>query len=205
MFLTINPDNPDERKIQQVVKCLTDGGIIIYPTDTVYGIGCDILNHKAVERVCRMRHLNPEKVRLTFICKDISQMAAYAQQIDNEIFRFIKRLVPGPYTFILKAAKSVPKIFKNRKNTLGVRIPQNPIALAIVEHLGRPILSASLKIDDESTPYLTDPEDIKDTFENQVDIVIDGGIGGTEPSTVVDCTVIPPELVREGLGKLDIQ
>lgn len=203
MLLKINQDNPEKRKIQKVGAILRDGGIIIYPTDTVYGIGCDIFNAKAVERICKIRGLDPAKARLSFICKDISQIASYAHQIDNEIFRLMKQHLPGAFTFVLKSNNKVPKMFKNKRRTIGVRIPDNNIVHAIVEELDRPILTASLKSDDEILEYFTDPIDIHNDFEKLVEIVIDGGIGGNVPSTIVDCTSTPAIVIREGAGKLD--
>lgn len=202
MLLKINPDNPEGRKIKQVVESLQDGGIIIYPTDTVYGLGCDIFNPKAVEKICRLRGLKPEKAMLSFICEDISQIADYAYQIDNEVFKVLKKNLPGPFTFVLRANNTVPKLFKNRKRTIGVRIPENNIARNIVKELGRPILSISLKSDDEILEYFTDPIDIFDDFKKLVDIVIDGGIGNNNPSTVVDCTGDDLEVIRQGVGIL---
>lgn len=203
MLLRINPDNPEGRKIRQVIECLQDGGIIIYPTDTVYGLGCNIFNHKAVERICRLRKLNPVKARLSFICKDISQIAEYAQQIDNQVFRLIKKNLPGPFTFVLRSNNQVPKMFKNRKRTIGVRIPANNIAKAIVTGLNHPILSTSLKSEDEILEYFTDPLDIYDDFKNQADLVIDGGIGKNIPSTIIDCTDSSLQIIREGAGVLE--
>lgn len=202
MLLRINPDNPEGRKINQVVDILKEGGVIVYPTDTVYGLGCDIFNPKAVERICRLRGLKPEKAMLSFICKDISQIAEYAFQIDNEIFKILKRNLPGPFTFVLKSNNQVPKLFKNRKRSIGVRIPDNRIAQAIVEELGRPILSLSLKSDDEILEYFTDPIDIFDDFKKLTDVVIDGGIGSNVPSTVVDCMGDEIVVIRQGAGEL---
>lgn len=202
MLLKINQDNPEGRKIKQVVESLQEGGIIIYPTDTVYGLGCDIFNPKAVEKICRLRGLKPEKAMLSFICEDISQIADYAYQIDNDVFKALKKNLPGPFTFVLRANNTVPKLFKNRKRTIGVRIPENNIARNIVKELGRPILSISLKSDDEILEYFTDPIDIFDDFKKLVDIVIDGGIGNNNPSTVVDCTGDDLEVIRQGAGKL---
>lgn len=204
MLLRINPDNPEGRKIQKVVECLEQGGIIIYPTDTVYGLGCNIFDNKAVERICRLRNLDPVKARLSFICKDFSQVSEYTHQIDNQIFRLMKKNLPGPFTFVLRSSNQVPKMFKNRKKTVGVRIPDNNIVISIVETLGHPILTASLKSDDEVLEYFTDPQDIYEDFKNQVDIVIDGGIGKNVPSTVVDCTDTEPLIIREGAGTLEL-
>lgn len=202
MLLKINPDNPEGRKIRQVAETLADGGIIIYPTDTVYGLGCDISNSDAVTRICRIRGLEPEKAMLSFICKDISQISQYTPPLDNTIFKLMKKNLPGPFTFVLHSNNQVPKMFKNRKRTIGVRVPGHNIPLAIVEELGRPILTTSLKSDDEVLEYFTNPEDIYDDFKKIVDIVIDGGICGNNPSTIVDCTGDLPEIIRKGAGDL---
>jgi tRNA threonylcarbamoyl adenosine modification protein (Sua5/YciO/YrdC/YwlC family) len=203
MLLRINPDNPEGRKIAQVAEILDRGGIMIYPTDTVYGIGCDIFNKKAVDRICKLRGLDPVKARLSFICNDLAQVAEFTQQIDNQVFRLMKKNLPGPFTFVLNSNNQVPKLFKNRKRTVGVRIPDNNICSSIVEALGRPILTTSLKSDDEILEYFTDPIDIYEDFKKLVDVVIDGGIGNNQPSTVVDCTDIEPAVLREGAGKLE--
>jgi tRNA threonylcarbamoyl adenosine modification protein (Sua5/YciO/YrdC/YwlC family) len=202
MLLEIHPENPDARKIQQAVKILEKGGIIIYPTDTVYGIGCDIFNQKAVDKICKLRGLNPVKARLSFICKDIAQIAEYAKQIDNETFRLMKKNTPGAFTFVLNSSNEVPKMFKNKKRTIGVRVPDNNIVLELVEQLGRPILTTSLKNDDEILEYFTDPIDIFEDFKNQVNLVIDGGIGGNVASTVIDCTKGEFDILREGAGEI---
>lgn len=204
MLLKINPDNPEGRKIRHAVESLEKGGVIIYPTDTVYALGCDINDNKAVDRICKLRGLDPTKAHLSFICKDISQAAEYAQQIDNQVFRLMKKHLPGPFTFVLNSNNQVPKMFKNRKRTIGVRVPDNNICIAIVEELGRPILTASLKSDDEILEYFTDPIDIYEDYKKLVDLVIDGGIGGNVPSTVVDCTGAEPLIIREGTGVLEV-
>ncbi len=203
MLLNINSENPQGRKIDQVVEILEKGGVMIYPTDTVYALGCDIFNQKAVERICRIRGLNPTKAMLSFMCSDISQISDFTAQIDNQIFRLMKRHLPGPFTFVLKSNNKVPKLFKNRKQTVGVRVPDNGIVQALLGRLGRPILTTSLKSDDEILEYFTDPIDIYDDFKNLVDVVIDGGIGGNVASTVVDCTDTEPLILREGAGVLD--
>ena len=202
MLLDIHSVNPDKRKISQVVDRLEKGGVIIYPTDTVYGIGCDIFNKKAVERIYKIRGLNPKKARLAFICENISQIAEYSAQIDNETFRLMTQILPGPYTLILKGNHKVPKIMVGKRTTIGVRVPENKIALEIVKALGRPILTASLKADDEIKEYFSTAEEIYDDFGKLVDVVIDGGPGNNEPSTVIDCTTNPPELIRQGAGKI---
>ena len=202
MILTIHPQNPDQRKIAQVAEMLRKHGVVIYPTDTVYAIGCDMMSKEAVERLCRIRHLDPQKAMLTLICKDLSQVAEYAAQIDTPVFKLMRRNLPGPFTFILPAGSKTPKLFINRKKTIGVRIPDNAILMALVEELGHPILTASLKTNDDVVEYFTDPEDLHDQYENLVDAVIDGGPAGIVPSGLIDCTGQEPELIREGAGEL---
>lgn len=204
MLLKINSDNPEMRKINQVVDALKNGGVIIYPTDTVYGLGCDINNQKAVEKICKLRGLDPNKAMLSFICKDISQISEYSSPIDNQTFKMMKRNLPGAFTFVLKSNNSVPKLFKNKRRTIGVRVPDHNIPLTIVEELGRPILTTSLKSDDEILEYFTDPIDIFEDFKKLVDIVIDSGIGGNQPSTVVDCTEGDADILRVGAGILEL-
>ena len=202
MLVTINPDNPQGRLIQQMIDILEDGGVIIYPTDTVYGIGCDITNKNAVAKVARIRGIDPAKAMFSFICQDISQVTDYSKMINNDVFRVMKRNLPGPFTFILNSNNRTPKILKNRKETIGVRIIDNNIVDALVRGLGRPILTASVKSTDEVTEYYTDPQDIYDRYGKLVDAVIDGGTGGNEPSTVILCTGEEPELIRQGVGEL---
>jgi tRNA threonylcarbamoyl adenosine modification protein (Sua5/YciO/YrdC/YwlC family) len=203
MLLRINPDNPEGRKVRQVVDILESGGVIIYPTDTVYALGCDMENQRAVEKICRLRGLDPKKAMLSIMCQDISQISQFTQQIDNRLFKVLKKNLPGAFTFILPAASSVPKLFKNRKKTLGIRIPDHRVVQAIIAELGRPILTTSLKSDDEILEYFTAPVDIYDDFNKLVDVVIDSGPGANTPSTVVDCTQVDPEIIRQGLGDLE--
>ena len=198
MLIRIHPDNPQPRLIKQVSEVLKKGGIIVYPTDTIYGLGCDIFQHKAIERICYIKDVEPQKAQLSFICYDLSDLSKYAKQLDTPVYRNLKQYLPGPYTFILEASKEVPKILKTKKDTIGLRIPDNKIARCIVEELGNPILSASLPGD--SVEEYTDPEIIHDKFEKLVDVVIDGGIGGTLPSTIIDFTKGEPEVIREGAG-----
>lgn len=202
MLVSINADNPQGRLIQQMVDILEEGGVIIYPTDTVYGIGCDITNKNAVERVARIRGLDPSKAMFSFICQDISQVTEYSKTINNGVFRVMKHNLPGPFTFILNSNNKTPKILKNRKETIGVRIIDNNIVDALVRGLGRPILTASVKSEDEVTEYFTDPHEIYEKYGKQVDAVIDGGQGGITASTVIICTGDEPELYREGAGVL---
>lgn len=204
MLLKINTDNPEGRKIRQVVEILEAGGVIIYPTDTVYGLGCDIYQQKAVEKICRLRDLDPKKAMLSIICKDLSQISEFTAPIDNSTFKILKKHLPGPFTFVLKAGGGVPKLFKNRKQTIGVRVPDNRIVHQILEELGHPILTTSLKSDDEVLEYFTDPLDIYEDFKKLVDIVIDGGLGGNVPSTVIDCTEDVPALLRAGAGEWEL-
>jgi tRNA threonylcarbamoyl adenosine modification protein (Sua5/YciO/YrdC/YwlC family) len=199
MLLQIHPENPQPRLIKQVVETLQQGGIIIYPTDTVYGLGCDILQQKAVERICRIKKVDPKKAQLSFICSDLSHLSDFTKPLSTPVYRLLKEYLPGPYTFILPASKMVPKILQSKKDTIGLRIPGNKIAMAIVKELGRPILSASLP--GEMVEDYTDPEVMYENFSNEVDCVIDGGIGGTVPSTIIDCVSDEPLLVREGLGE----
>jgi tRNA threonylcarbamoyl adenosine modification protein (Sua5/YciO/YrdC/YwlC family) len=199
LLLHIHPDNPNERHIKTVAQCLLDGGIIIYPTDTIYGLGCDIFNHKAVERIARLKNIDPAKAQLSFVCNDLSDLSKYTKSIDTPLYRLLKTYLPGPYTFILPASKEVPKILQSKKSTIGLRVPDNKIVQAITQALQHPILSASLP--GEMVEEYTDPELMFENFERQVDIVIDGGIGGMIPSTVIDCTKEPYELLRIGLGE----
>jgi len=199
MLLHIHPKDPQPRLIKQVIESLEEGGIIIYPTDTVYGLGCDILQQKAVERICRIKKVDPKKAQLSFVCSDLSHLSEFAKPLSNPVYRLVKDLLPGPYTFILPASKMVPKILQGKKDTIGLRIPDNPVALAIIKELGRPILSASLP--GELVEDYTDPEVMYENFMNDVDYVIDGGIGGIIPSTIIDCTGDKPVVTREGLGK----
>lgn len=199
MLLHIHPQNPQQRNIKTVVECLEKGGIIIYPTDTLYGLGCDILQQKAVERICRIKKVDPKKAQLSFICSDLSHLSIYAKQLPTATYRLLKEYLPGPYTFILPASKMVPKILQSKKDTIGLRIPDNNIAHAIIKELGRPVLSASLP--GEMVEDYTDPEIMHENFMKDVDLVVDGGIGGTVPSTVIDCTGPVPIMTREGLGE----
>jgi tRNA threonylcarbamoyl adenosine modification protein (Sua5/YciO/YrdC/YwlC family) len=181
-----------------IVECLLDGGVIIYPTDTIYGLGCDIFQREAVERICRIKQVDPAKAQLSFICYDLSDLSNYTKSISTPIYRLLKTHLPGPYTFILPASKQVPKILKSRKDTIGLRIPDNVIARSLIRELGHPILSSSLP--GEMVEDYTDPEIMEDKFKNLVDIVVDGGIGGILPSTIVDCTGEEPSVIRKGLG-----
>ena len=198
MRLSIHPDNPQSRNLGIVTDTLSKGGLIIYPTDTIYGLGCDIFDHGAIERVCRIKNVNPTKAQFSFICHDLSDMSQYTKSISTPLYRMLKSRLPGPYTFILPASKQVPKILKSRKNTVGLRIPDNNIARSIVKTLGHPILSTSLP--GEMVEEYTDPETIYQKFSKLVDIVVDGGPGNTVPSTVIDCTGDEPVLVRPGAG-----
>ena len=204
MFLKIYPENPNPREIRKVVDCLQNGGIIIYPTDTIYGIGCDIFKPKAVERITEILGGSKKKSAMTFICHDLSNLSDYTKPIANNIFKVMKRTLPGPFTFILEANNNVPKIVQSNKKTIGIRVPDNNIIREIVRELGHPILSTSVKDDDEVVEYTTDPELIYEKYENLVDMVIDGGYGDNVPSTVVDCTSGEIEVVREGKGDMEL-
>ena len=200
MLIHLHPDNPQPRNIKTVVDCLKSGGVIIYPTDTIYGIGCDIYNPQAVERICKIKNILPKNANFSFICRDLSHLSDYARNIGTPTFRILKKALPGPYTFILEATKEVPKLLKTKKDTVGIRVPDHVICQTIIQELGHPIMSASLPMD-EDVEYFTDPEIIHDIFGNQVDLVIDSGIGNMVGSTVIDCTKDAPELIREGAGK----
>lgn len=199
MLIHLHPDNPQPRNIKTVVDCLRSGGVIIYPTDTIYGIGCDIYNQQAIERICRIKNIQSKDANFSFICRDLSHLSDYARNIDTPVFRLLKKALPGPYTFILEATKEVPKLLKTKKDTVGIRVPDHIICQTIIQELGHPIMSASLPMD-EDVEYFTDPEIIHDIFEKQVDMVIDSGIGNMLASTIIDCTGDSPELVREGAG-----
>ncbi len=204
MILKIYPENPNQRFIDKVVQCLRDGGIVIYPTDTIYGIGCDIFKQKSVERIAELLGDKKKKSSMTFICSDLSHLSDFAKPISNTLFKTMKKALPGPYTFILEANNNVPKLLQSNKKTVGVRVPDNNIILEIVRQLGHPILSASIKDDDEIIEYTTDPELIHERYEKMVDIVIDGGFGGNVPSTVIDCTGDSIVVVREGKGDVRV-
>ena len=200
MLIRIHPDNPAERLIQQVVECLNDGGVIIYPTDTVYGIGCDIFKTKAVDRVALIKGINKDKTMFSFICQDLSSLSQFSKPIPNNIFKLMKANLPGPFTFLLEANNNVPKIIHGKKKTVGIRVPDNKIITEIVTLLGHPIISTSVHEDEDSIEYSTDPELIYEKYRNLVDIVIDGGYGGIEPSTILDCTGQDIEIIRQGKG-----
>jgi tRNA threonylcarbamoyl adenosine modification protein (Sua5/YciO/YrdC/YwlC family) len=202
MLLHIHQDNPNPRHIKTVVDCLLSGGVIIYPTDTIYGLGCDIFQPKAVERIARIKQVDPAKAQLSFICNDLSDLSKYCKTTDTPLYRLLKSHLPGPYTFILPASKEVPKILQNKKSTIGLRIPDNNIARTIVSELGHPLLSASLP--GEMVEEYTDPDIMYENFEKLVDIVIHGGNGGMIPSTIIDCTKDPYELVRLGAGPWEV-
>ena len=204
MFLSIHPDNPNPRNLQKAVACLKAGGIIIYPTDTIYGLGCDITNQKAVERICRIKNIKPEKSNFSFICSDLSHISAYAKNIETPVYKAMRKNLPGPFTFILEASNAVPKLFKNSKKTVGIRIPDNNICIQLVKELGNPIMSTSLHDDDAIIEYSTDPELIYEKYINLVDLVIDGGYGKNIPSTVVDCSQGEFNILRQGAGELEV-
>lgn len=199
MLLRIHPDDPQPRHVKTVVDILQRGGVIIYPTDTIYGLGCDIFQQRAIEKICRIKKVDPRKAQLSFICSDLSHLSDYAKQLSNSTYRLLKEHLPGPYTFILPASKMVPKVLQSKKDTIGLRIPDNKIAQCIVAAMDRPILSASLP--GEMIEDYTDPEIMYENFMNEVDVVIDGGIGGTVPSTIIDCTGDDCRLVRAGAGE----
>ncbi|WP_055095613.1 L-threonylcarbamoyladenylate synthase [Gabonia massiliensis] len=202
MLVKIYPENPNSKEIDWVTNILKDGGIIIYPTDTVYAIGCDALNVRAVERICRIKNINPQKANLSIICYDLSNLSQYVK-VSNSHFKLMKKNLPGPFTFILPTNSNLPKIYKNRK-TVGIRVPDNNIIREIVRVLGNPVLTTSVRDEDEILEYTTDPELIAEKYKNEVNLIIDGGYGGIEASTIIDCSNEIPVIIREGKGKLII-
>jgi tRNA threonylcarbamoyl adenosine modification protein (Sua5/YciO/YrdC/YwlC family) len=201
-LLKIHPKNPEPRKINRALEILRKGGIIIYPTDTIYGIGCDLMNRKSVEKLCQIMDIKPQKLDLSFICHDLSHISEYAKRIDTPVFKILKKALPGPYTFILESSSKVPKILDVNKKTVGIRIPDHEIPRMIVELLGNPLITSSIKDDDIIKEYTTEPEEIYEDFKNKVDLVIDGGPGGNVPSTVVDCSTEEITIIREGRGNI---
>lgn len=202
-FIKLYNDNPDPRKIARIVNVLRKGGLIIYPTDTVYGLGCDITNSRALEKIARIKGVKLAKANWSFICPDLSNLSDYVKQIDTSTFKILKRALPGPYTFILPGSNNLPKDFKKKK-TVGIRVPDNTIAKTIVTELGNPIVSTSIRDDDDILEYTTDPELILEKWNNLVDIVIDGGYGDNIASTIIDLSEGEPVVIREGKGNLDI-
>lgn len=202
-FIKIYPENPNQKEIEKAVRILKNGGLIIYPTDTVYGLGCDITNTKALEKIAKIKGVKLEKANFSFVCSDLSNLSDYVKQIDTATFKILKRALPGPYTFILPGNNNLPKEFKKKK-TVGIRVPDNNIVIEIVKKLGNPIVSTSIKDDDEILEYTTDPELIYEKWQDIVDLVIDGGYGDNEASTVIDLSGDEPEIIREGKGSVDV-
>ena len=204
MLLKIHPETPGERQVQKAVEILKHGGVLIFPTDTVYGMGCDVFNHKAVERVAEIKGVNLTKANFSLICHDLSQLSDYAKHVNNPTFKLMKQYLPGPYTFILEASKNVPRIFRSSKRTIGIRIPDNNIILEIVKGLGNAIVTTSIHDEDTIIDYTTDPEMIHEHYKKYVDAVVNGGYGNNIPSTVIDCTGPEPVKVRQGIGEVEI-
>lgn len=204
MLLKLHPENPGERQMKIVLDCLHNGGVIIYPTDTVYALGCDATQIRAVERVARIKGVKLEKANFALVCSSLSHLSDFSRPISNHIYKIIRRALPGPYTFILNAGSNVPRFFQSKRKTVGIRVPDHRVPVTIVERLGNPIMTTSLHHEDEIIDYLTDPEEIHERFGSRVDIVIDSGNCGLIPSTVVDCTGDEPVIIREGLGDTGI-
>jgi tRNA threonylcarbamoyl adenosine modification protein (Sua5/YciO/YrdC/YwlC family) len=199
-LLSIHPINPEPRKIARVLEVLKEGGIIVYPTDTIYGIGCDLMNRRAVEHLCHIVEIKPQKLDLSFICSSVSHVSEYVKRLETHEFKTLKRFLPGPFTFLFESSSKVPKILGVNKKTVGIRIPDHRIPLDIVALMGNPLITSSIKDDDHLKEYTTDPEEIFEDFKHKVDLVVDGGTGGNVPSTVVDFTEGPPKIIRQGLG-----
>jgi tRNA threonylcarbamoyl adenosine modification protein (Sua5/YciO/YrdC/YwlC family) len=204
MLLKIYPENPNERMIRMVVDCLRQGGVIIYPTDTVYALGCDLYQPRAVERVAQIKGIRTDKANFSLVCSDLSHISDFTKPFSTSVYKAMKKALPGPYTFVLNANNQVPRIFQSRKKTVGIRVPDNSIAREIVRELGNPIISTSIYDDDDILEYTTDPELIHEKYESLVDLVIDGGNGGNAASTVIDCTTAELILIRQGKGDPDI-
>lgn len=204
MLIKIYPENPNPREIKKIVQIIEDGGLVIYPTDTIYGIGCDITQPKAVARLAKIQGLDMDKAYFSFIFNDLSQISEYTKPMSNAAFKLLKHNTPGPFTFIFEANNNIPKLFKSRRKTVGIRVPDNNIIRSIVAELGRPLLSSSVHdVEDDVTEYITDPELIHERYGNVVDAVIDGGYGDNQPSTVIDCTTDDFEVIREGKGEIN--
>lgn len=200
MYIKLYDDNPNPREVREVVEVLRDGGVIIYPTDTVYAFGCDIFHPKAIEKICKLKHLDPKRSRMAIVCNDLSNISQYAK-VSNSVFKLLKKNLPGAFTFILNGSSNLPPSLRGRK-TIGIRVPQNQIVLDIVSELGNPIFTTSIIDYDEVSEYETDPELLLEKYESQVDLVVDGGFGDNVPSTIVDCTEDEPEIIRQGKGEL---
>lgn len=203
MFLKLHAENPNPRYVKMIIDCLNDDGVIIFPTDTIYGIGCSINSNKALERIARIKGVKKEKANFSFIFHDLSMLSDFTKPINNDVFKMMKRNLPGAFTFIVEANNNVPKLFKNNKKTIGIRIPDQPIITNIVRELGCPIITTSIIDEDEISGFMTDPEDINEVYKDKVDIIIDGGVGDKEGSTVVDCVDNEIVVLREGKGILD--
>ncbi|HZY81101.1 MAG TPA: L-threonylcarbamoyladenylate synthase [Cyclobacteriaceae bacterium] len=203
-IIKIHPINPEPRKIARVAEILRGGGLIVYPTDTIYGLGCSLTHRRAIERLCNVKGIKPQKLNLSFICHDISDVSTYVRRIDTPVFKIIKRTLPGPFTYILESGSNVPKVLDVNKKTVGIRIPDHAVPLAIVKELGNPLITSSIKNDDEIKTYTTDPEEIYEDLKHKVDLVIDSGAGGNIPSTIVDFTSGEPVVTRYGLGEFNV-
>ncbi|WP_158859733.1 L-threonylcarbamoyladenylate synthase [Lunatibacter salilacus] len=202
-LIKIYPENPDPRRIQKIVDILRAGGVIIYPTDTIYGMGCDIFNQKAIERVCQIKGVKPQKHNFSFICYDLSNISEFTRALSTPVFKLMKKALPGPFTFILEANNKVPKLLNNKKKTVGIRVPDHPIPRILVKELGQPILTTSIRDEDDVIEYSTDPELIYEKYKDIVDAVVDGGYGNNVASTVIDCTGEEIEIVRQGKGEIN--
>jgi len=200
MLISLHTDTPDQRKINQIAAYIKNGGVVIIPTDSIYALACDLHNKKGIDQICKLLGKKPNKVNMSLICTDLSNISEYTRQIPNPIYKLMKRLLPGPFTFVLNATSTVGRLFKSNKKTVGIRVPDNEIVSSIVRALGNPLVSSSIHSEDEIQEYLTEPDEIYDVWKNKVDWIIDGGVGMNQGSTVLDCTTAHPEVIREGLG-----
>ncbi len=202
-FIKIHPENPDFRRLRRVVDVLNDGGVIIYPTDTIYGLGCGIFHPKSIERICQIKGVKPQKQNFSFICYDLSDISEYTRALNTPVFKLMKKALPGPFTFILEANNKVPKLLNSKKKTVGIRVPDHLIPRNLVKELGQPVITTSIRDEDDVIEYSTDPELIYEKYKDLVDVVIDGGYGRNVASTILDCTGETVEVIRQGLGELE--
>lgn len=204
MILTIHPSSPDERKLARAAEIVKQGGVLIIPTDTLYAFACALDQYKAFEKICRLKGVKPEKANFSILCEDLSNISFYTRPFDRQVYKLLNKALPGPYTFILEASANVPALFRSRRKTIGIRIPDHPVVMALIHAIGTPLVATTLHVDDEIKPYASDPDEIAGDWEDKVDAILDSGAGHLEPSTIVDCTGNEPVITRQGAGPADI-